>query len=274
MTTVVVGVGSLGSLFAARLSKLTPVVMFGRWRSHLERIRRHGLHLLERDGRRLIFNPAAAGEPDALTLTDTSIERVLVLVKSYQTAAKAAQIGRFAPSGISILTLQNGLGNREILASALPEAVIWAGSTAQGALIVEPGVVRHTGSGLTHLPAGAEEWAHLFEGAGIPVSVSDDVDSIIWGKLIINAGINPLTAILNRPNGFLVTDDPSRRLMINAAEEAANVAAALGIELPYPDPAAAVLEVAGQTAANLSSMLQDVRRGVPTEIDPPSSRRR
>jgi hypothetical protein len=89
----------------------------------------------------------------------------------------------------------------------------------------------------------------------------------VWGKLVINAAINPLTALLGVPNGELLARPAARALMADLACEAAAVAAAQGIRLPYPDPVAAAEGVAQRTAANRSSMLQDVQRGAPTEID-------
>jgi 2-dehydropantoate 2-reductase len=84
---------------------------------------------------------------------------------------------------------------------------------------------------------------------------------------VINAAINPLTALLGVANGELLTRPPARALMVSLAREAPAVAVALGIRLPYPDPVVAVESIARRTGANLSSMLQDVRRGAPTEID-------
>lgn len=265
MITAVVGVGALGSLFAARLSTVTSVVLVGRWRAHLDIIARRGLQLIERDGRITIATISV--ETEVKRLADQPISRVLLLVKAPQTAAKADLIARFLKTDRSVLTLQNGLGHFELLSKALPDRTIFTGTTAQGATVIEPGVIRHAGDGTTHLPAEAVDWLDLLGTAGLPVAAAEQIDSILWGKLVINAGINPLSAIVDRPNGFLAEDPTTRSLMIAAAREAAAVAAGLNIDLPYDDPAAAVLSVALQTADNLSSMVQDVRRGAPTEID-------
>jgi 2-dehydropantoate 2-reductase len=95
----------------------------------------------------------------------------------------------------------------------------------------------------------------------------DDAQSLIWGKLVINAAINPLTALLRVPNGKLLESLSAREMMGALATETARVAAADKISLPFSDPIAAAEEVARKTAANHSSMLQDVLRGAPTEID-------
>lgn len=89
----------------------------------------------------------------------------------------------------------------------------------------------------------------------------------MWGKLIINAAINPLTALLQVPNGELLNHPWARKAMNALAREAAEVAQAEQVNLPFTNPIEAVEEVARKTAQNLSSMFQDVRRGAPTEID-------
>ena len=94
-----------------------------------------------------------------------------------------------------------------------------------------------------------------------------EADDLLWSKLVINAAINPLTALLRCPNGELMARPSARTLMGAAAREAADVAAALGRHLTYADPVAVAEEVARRTAVNHSSMFQDVQRGAPTEID-------
>jgi 2-dehydropantoate 2-reductase len=99
------------------------------------------------------------------------------------------------------------------------------------------------------------------------VDTVPDADDLLWSKVVINAAINPLTALLRVPNGELLARPAARTLLAASAREAAAVANGLGRNLAYQDPVAAVEEVARRTAANRSSMLQDVERGAPTEID-------
>ena len=102
--------------------------------------------------------------------------------------------------------------------------------------------------------------------AGLPTVVEPDVRSLVWGKLVINTGINALTALLRLRNGQLAEQAETRRLLALAVEEAVLVARAAGVQLPYEDPVEKVLAVAVATGQNQSSMLQDVLRGSPTEI--------
>jgi len=107
----------------------------------------------------------------------------------------------------------------------------------------------------------------LFKKANLPASVVDDAQSLIWGKLAVNAGINPLTALLQVQNGKLVENEVTLDIMRSAANEVAAVTAGLGISLAYDDAAAQAITVATATAANRSSMAQDIARGMPTEIE-------
>lgn len=263
------GVGAMGSLFGGYLSAVAPVTMVGNWQEQINAVRREGLTIHHVNGNALRFFPAITQH-----LTDLpAIDLALVLVKSHQTSHIAAHIARvLSPSGVAV-TLQNGVGNLDALTRSVGAERAAQGVTAQGATMLGPGEVRHAGAGSTHialLPARAaviEDSITLLNQAGIETTATDSADSLIWGKLAVNAGLNPLTALLETPNGGLLETPQRTRFMVAAAREVEAVAAALGIALPYRDVAAHVREVAQSTGHNISSMLQDVRRQVPTEID-------
>lgn len=124
------------------------------------------------------------------------------------------------------------------------------------------------GTGLTWI-AGPEWIVQLFRRAGMAAEQGGpgQVNGLLWGKLVVNCGINPLTAILRAPNGELLRRPDAMFLMQCAALECADVAGAKGVTLPFLDPADKVCEVARLTATNRSSMLQDVLRGAPTECE-------
>lgn len=262
---LIVGTGAMACLFGARLSDVADVTMLGTWPQGLAALREQGIRLVEPDGTEHVYRVAATDDPGACRGANLA----LVLVKSWQTARAAAQLKEcLGPEGVA-LTLQNGLGNREALAGALGEARVAQGVTTNGATLLGPGRVRAGGSGPTHA-ARHERIApllDLFREAGLEIDPVDDLEGLVWGKLAINAGINPLTALLEVPNGALLDEEHAEALMRAAAVETAAVAAERGVKLPYEDAGAAVAEVARRTAANRSSMLQDVQRGAPTEID-------
>jgi 2-dehydropantoate 2-reductase len=192
-----------------------------------------------------------------------------VLVKSWQTARSARGLAQCLDPGGLALTLQNGLGNREQLAQVLGDGRVALGVTTAGATLLGPGRVRPVGEALVTLSAHPRlsPLANALEMAGFIIETVSDPTALLWGKLVINAAINPLTALLGVLNGELLARPSARLLMQSTAREAAAVADATGVRLPYSDPLAAAEAVARRTAANRSSMLQDIQRRAPTEID-------
>ena len=259
------GVGALGCLFAARLAPYADVTLFGHWAAQIKHLNEQGLVVSELDGGQT-YHPLRASTDRALLF---GIDTALVLVKSQQTAASAKEIASvLRPDGL-VITLQNGLGNRAKLARYFADNQIIVGTTSQGANIPKMGHLVHAGNGMTHIEQHEKGagLAALFERAGIPIQVNADVAQVIWGKLTANAGINPLTALLGWRNGELNMDDRAREMMCAAAEETVVVAQALDVTLPYLSASEAICDIANATAANRSSMLQDVSRGAKTEIE-------
>ena len=269
MRLAIIGSGSLGSLFAAFLSSQVDLVLLGHWPAQMARLRESGLTLIHIDGHHSHHAFSVSRDPSAIP----PVEIVLVLVKSYQTlgAAREAE-SLLTPDGLAI-TLQNGLGNLEMLARILGSNRVAQGVTSLGANMVEPGIVRHAGNGQVYLAVSGnnrailEQLAGWMNASGLEAELAADVDSLVWGKLAVNTGINPLTALLHVPNGFLASNETARSLAYDAAEETAAVADSLGINLPFPSAGLRTIEVAQHTAQNYSSMLQDVLRNAPTEID-------
>jgi 2-dehydropantoate 2-reductase len=269
---LIVGTGAMACLFAARLSAAgCPVAILGGWPEGLEALQRGGVKVVGPEGQEQVFPVQAFDDPAACP----GVHHALVLVKTWQTERAARQLAQcLAPDGLA-LTLQNGIGNRETLVRALGAERVALGSTTVGATLLGPGRVRAAGEGPISLgpqlgPGSHPRLAPLADrlsAAGFTIERVPDPTALLWGKLVINAALNPLTALLRVSNGALLERPSARLLLAFAAQEAAAVAAATGVLLPYPDPVLAAEAVARRTAGNTSSMLQDVLRGAPTEID-------
>jgi 2-dehydropantoate 2-reductase len=258
MIVTIFGTGAMACLFGARLSRVAQVTLLGTWAEGIAAIRERGIRF--DDCGESLTVPVQA---EYLGVQIEPADFAIVLVKSWQTQRIAKHIAHYLkPDGIAI-SLQNGLGNAELMGDkAFP------GATAEGATLFGPGRVRAGGSGTTHIVA--PEWAvELLKSAGFDCRrcSPDEVEGVLWGKLSVSCGINALTALLRVPNGELLERADAENLMIRAAQECAGVAQARGIRLPFSDPAVRVREVAEQTATNQSSMLQDILRGAPTECD-------
>ena len=263
---LIVGTGALATLFAARLAQAgRHITMLGTWQEGLSALGKNGARMLDANGNEYQFDVQVTNNPRECA----GIRYALVLVKAWQTERVARQLAECLPEDGAAVTLQNGLGNRETLAQSLGLDRVALGTTTSGATLLGPGLARAGGEGIIsierHPALGPIEEA--LRAAQFNVHIVEDAQSLIWGKLVINAAINPLTALLRVPNGQLLERPSARRMMSSLAHEAAQVASAEKINLPFRDPIAAAEEVARKTGANHSSMFQDVLRGAPTEID-------
>jgi 2-dehydropantoate 2-reductase len=263
---LIVGTGALATLFAGRLAAAgASVTLLGTWEKAIDALNRDGARLTQPDGSVLQFRVRATCDPSECK----NIDLALVLVKAWQTGRAAQQLAQCLPESGLAVTLQNGLGNREILIEYLGPERVALGVTTMGATLLEPGLVRMGGEGAISLEAHplSGDVRAFFQSAGVRAEIVPDVNALVWGKLVVNAAINPLTALLGVSNGVLLERPAARLLLAALARETAAVSSAQGINLPFADPVAQVEDVARRTAANRSSMLQDVGRGARTEID-------
>ncbi len=276
---LVVGAGALGSVFGAFLRRAgDEVTLLGR-PAHLEAIAAHGLRVDGLWGEHRIGGLRLATD---WPRDDGRYDAVLVTVKSFDTVSVASQVGaRLAADGV-VLSLQNGLGNVEALADATGPDRVLGGRVIFGATLLAPGhvrvtvyaepvligTVRHGEAALEHRAAA---WAAHVADAGIPCEYCADVLAALWGKVLYNAALNPLGALLGVHYGALPEHAHTRAIMDAVIGEAFAVAQAEGISLPWTT-AAAYREVfyarlVPSTAGHRSSMLQDLERGRRTEVD-------
>jgi 2-dehydropantoate 2-reductase len=264
---LIAGTGAMACLVGARLARAgAAVTLAGTWRAAIDVIAEHGLRVNE------------PGRSWSAQVTAVPIERLgerfplaLVLVKSHQTAAVADVLARVMDLHGLAVTVQNGLGNRELLEARLGPERVAAGIAVMGATLVAPGEVRYVPGRIVlgATPATAESVGHLtalLAGAGIPTMIADDLASAVWCKLAANCAVNTLTALHGLTNGALLAREDLLPQVTAAAREVGMVAAAKGIFLQR-DVVESTLETARATAANRSSMLQDLERGARTEID-------
>ncbi len=260
---LIVGSGALATLFAARLASAgISVTMLGTWVDGLAALGNQGAKI-DGDGR--TFQVHATSIPAECKYAPFA----LVLVKAWQTRHAARQLAECLPEDGVALTLQNGLGNDAILADSLGVRRVARGVTTLGATLLAPGLVLLGGQGPVSLESHPRltPLAEMLQRAGFEINVLEDVQSLVWGKLVVSSAINPLTALLRVKNGGILEHPSARTLMGELARETAEVAESLGVRLPFLDAGRAAEDVAQRTAENQSSMLQDVLREAPTEID-------
>ena len=270
MKIAVIGAGAMGSLFGAMLAGAdNEIWLYDVWQEHVQTINQEGLRI-EREGKTRTVRLNATTEPDQIGQAELTI----IFVKSTQTHAATQTAQQIAGSDGSVMTLQNGMGNADIIAELIEPNRILAGTTAHGATMLGAGRIRHAGIGATTIGSWAateqgrqlaDRFAGFFTQAGIETEAVDEVRSVVWNKLLINIGINAITALSGIRNGQILDLEITRELSRNAVEEAMAVARARDIAIKE-DAVDIVFKVAEATAVNRSSMGQDVDHKRQTEI--------
>jgi 2-dehydropantoate 2-reductase len=268
MKIIIVGAGAMGCLFGGLLAEAGREVRLldihpDQARIINERGVRIVRHGVERTVRVDCFvEPEQAGQADL----------VLLFVKHGHTLEAARSARRLIGRRGHVLTLQNGMGNGEIIAPVIGPDRLLCGTTAQGAMVLGPGRVQHSGAGPTVIgpwqggdTTVAEQAALLLDSSGIAATAVADIRPVLWAKLFANVGINAITALAGIRNGELLDLEETRALVAEAVDEAVAVAQALQVEVAE-DVTACVFDIARATASNRSSMGQDVDAARQTEI--------
>ncbi len=268
MRFAIVGAGAIGSLFGARLSLAGhDVILTHRNQSIVRTIQKNGVSLRELDGTVSRVRVPIRKGPTELSGTEV----LIVAVKTYDTREVAESYRRLVPLETTILSLQNGLGNVETLRSRFRNNIL-AGSTTEGALLLGPGSLTHTGIGSTIIgalqPRNSSKASRVnisFNAAGLPTKTSSNILGVLWAKAIVNAAINPLSALTRLPNGVLVKNAAIQEIALGVIDEGILVSRAANIRL-VGNPRKLWRRILLSTKTNKSSMLQDIERGKMTEI--------
>ena len=258
---MVMGAGAIGSLIGGLMTNAGyNVALIGReWQ--VKKIRENGLHIYGLED--FCVYPEAYMEPIEADL-------IFITVKSYDTEV-AARVLRMKEKSV-VLSLQNGIGNEEKIGRIVGIKHVLGGVTSQGALLLGPGRVKHTGSGKTiigeldgKITEKTKEIKEILDRSKIETKITTEIKRELWNKLIINVGINAITAITGLENGYICKMKNLRELSRKCVREVLKVAEKAEIDTNVKEEG--VLNVAKLTAKNRSSMLQDLDRGKKTEIN-------
>jgi len=270
MKIAIVGPGAMGCLFAAYLSKSKEEVwLLEKNKDKAVKIKKQGI---------IVEGATGNWVAEVKVTTDVKeiglVDLVLIGVKSYHTKEAVTAAKPLTGERTKILTLQNGIGNIEIIGEIVGTEKVIGGVTNQAATLINTGYIKHAGKGETiigridgTIPVEMRSIREIFNKVGLETRISRDIKSLLWSKLIINVGINALTAITQLSNGKLVEFEGTKRILREAVLEAVRIAKRKKIKLIYEDPLAKVEAVCEATSTNISSMLQDILRKKQTEID-------
>jgi 2-dehydropantoate 2-reductase len=270
MQIAMLGAGAMGGVFGSLLVQAGfDVIFLDIWQEHIEKIQKEGLRVRDASGEHLIpvkaySSPAGLGPVDL----------VFLMVKAYDTEVALPQWKALFGEKTLVLTMQNGLGNVERIARHIPMERIIPGVTSRGAYVIGPGAVNNSGHaetvlGMVHPSQrqDSQRLAQMFSQAGAEVKFDEDLNSLVWGKLIMNVAINPVGALTGMRNIEAVSYPPTLRIQELAMKEGMAVGRAKGIQFRYSDPVKKLKEIVSGAPQNRCSMLQDIDRRKRTEID-------
>lgn len=227
---------------------------------------REGLKV-EHDNKSVTLSIPIYNEPSLLK----TCEMVFLFVKSYSTRAAMSECAPYLSSDCIVVSLQNGIGNTEIIQSHVSPELIVFGTTSIGAYKTSASNVIIGGMGETVI-GGAYDAAvrvvyESLTAADIRISIDPDPNKAVWRKAIVNAGINPLGTIFMIPNGIILESEHLRTVQEMIVREAVLIARLQGLEIDEKEMIAHVQDVCQRTSANRCSMLQDIENKRVTEID-------
>jgi 2-dehydropantoate 2-reductase len=269
MRICVVGCGAVGSLFAAHLARSggQEIWAYDVSKDHIAAIRKHGLRLSGAEEFTAKLN--ATADPAEVPRCDYGI----VATKSIHTRSAIAQCARAFDSNSAVCSVQNGVGNEEIIAEHV--RVVIRGTTFPAGHVIAPGHVGYDIKGDTWIgpfePTNTpmqkvEELAAILTRSGMNTTAMPDARGAQWTKLIFNASTNPVGALTQLHHGAATRFEPTGWLYNALIDEGLAVARALGIEL-HGDPRELVKKGASAPGQHQASMLQDVLAKRQTEVD-------
>jgi 2-dehydropantoate 2-reductase len=268
----VVGTGAMGSVYAGLLASAGHEVWaVDRWPEHVDAIRERGLRVEGASGDRVVgvratTDPADVGEAQLVVIATTKAMDV-------EAASESARV-LVGPETV-VLSIQNGLGGPDLAVAILGEGRVAVGVAGGfGASIVEPGHVHHHGLELLRLgerkgPATPriEAIAQVWRAAGFNAQTYDDIDRLVWEKLVCNVSFSGPCTVLGRTIGEVIADRHAWTVASQCGQEAFEVATALGVSLGFDDAGSYVREFGLRIPGARPSMLLDLMAGRPSEID-------
>ncbi|MDP4085718.1 MAG: 2-dehydropantoate 2-reductase [Bacillota bacterium] len=258
----IIGAGSIGLLFASHLSQICPVVIYTRTKEQAKVINENGI-VLWKGNRALRMNVKA------MTIDEWAGDEQLniIAVKQYHLENILSRMKEFKKKIENLLFLQNGMGHLKLL-SGINANHIFVGSIEHGANKENSFTVRHNGEGITNLALFKGDRDSLFEIVSLfppsfPVKLHENYYEMLLNKLIINAVINPMTAILQVKNGELINNPYYLQVLKDLYLEISCIMHLKDVEGNLQK----IIQVCQNTSENRSSMFKDIEGGRKTEVE-------
>jgi len=265
------GGGAMGGLFGAYLARAgNDVTLIDVSKAAIAAINDNSLTIAEKDGSEPAFTVRASDDPASVGPVDLIVN----FVKCYHTEAAIRSAAPMMGADTAVLSLQNGWGNADRIASIVGQDRVLVGLTYHSATLLAPGKVKHPGVGMTYIgelggkrSERLERVADTFRAASFDVTVSERILDEVWKKLALNACTLPTSALLRFFAHELVAFEPIKLEMAAILREVVDVANAQGIALDYDERWSAIISLLEKAIGGKASMLQDVEAARQTEIE-------
>lgn len=268
MKIAVIGMGAMGCLFSSLLSRFNHVCVFSRNLSLVNHVNRNGIKIIEKNNSISHFFPEAVMNG----MSDEKFDLCILMVKSYDTYNALEENRKIIDNSFMLMSLQNGLGNDEILRQFKDENNIIIGTTQHNSSVRNHAEIYHGGDGMTVIGGYSEQndllnkVAENFLSCGIDTSLNNDIRYVIWKKLSLNVAVNALTAVFRIPTGRIL--EPNfRKIWEKLLLETVNVAESYDIHLDYNEIADDIVNLAKRQPDACTSMCKDIENNRKTEID-------
>jgi 2-dehydropantoate 2-reductase len=290
-----IGAGSIGSLYGGYIANIESDlfdldVTFFCLGDHANAINQDGLEIVKNQTVQIIntihaYEDEKSFEEKIKNDQSFHFDFIFLTVKTYDLERALIQYRNLIAVSNCIVILQNGIGNEDVVGKYVSKSKIIRAVTTNGAFLIEPGKVVHTGEGLTKIGLAFPEdlilneeggktgeynielLSDLLRSTGFETLITENIIKESWEKVFVNVGINAFGALTRLRNGELLKFEGIKRLMGAAIKEAIQIAKLKKIELNEKDYVELTYEVARKTAENKNSMLQDITNGNLTEID-------
>lgn len=269
MKIVVIGAGAMGSIYGGFLSKRNDVYLVDTNQELVSALQKQGL-TVETDGVDEVFSPHAGVPADRIEKADL----VILFVKSMYSHQALESMKLVIGEHTYLMTLQNGAGHEQILADFVPKERIIIGTTEANGYVIGLGHVHHGGGGVTNIGMITSGDTHMlaavkdaFDRCGFEVRIKDNIQQLVWDKLMINASLSALTAILQVDLGFVAKNEAAQALLRKLIEEAVAVATAMGLSFDVDTVYEKVLSVSRDNPGGKTSISMDIQNGRKTEVE-------
>lgn len=271
MKIAIVGTGAMGSVYAGLFAAAGHEVWaIDRWQAHVDAMRAKGLRLEGASGDRTVQLHATTEAKEA-----GPCDLVVLATKAMHVAAAAESLRPLLKADTPVLSIQNGLGGPETAAAVLGKEKVMVGVVGGfGASMRAPGHAHHNGMELVRLgefggpiTERLKQVENVWAGAGFRVKVFDDIDQLVWEKLVCNCAYSGPCAISERTIGEVMDDPDLSRVSAACASEAFAVAKKKGVRLGFDDPVAYVRDFGSKIPKSRPSVLLDLMAKRKSEID-------